>query len=1152
MKKIMTKIVGAFLGVAMTIGIGAFVANNREATEVNAATNATQYTLINNTSDLEVGKSYIITNGTEGTVKAISTASNTNNRKITDATVSADGKITRGSAIMSFTLGGSSDAWTFATENYAGTAGYLSSDTNTSSSKNYLLVVSSAQNATISFSGDAAVINIGPHSSRTLVSYNSSSSIFACYSSGQAAVYLWKEVAASADPSITFSDEIINGEEGDEFSFTYSANNLTNDITWSPASDDTEIINYTVDTTNKTVSGTMLKAGSVVLTATSGSVSDSVTINVTEHITNSKYTITSTHAVSQSGDVITGSAASYSQTYGTQGQATGGNSMTLSITGLTKKVSINKLVLSMRSNQSAGAGSISVKIDGGEADFIAGTSTTVGAGFNTFGDNDSYGTNFRDVTWDNLTYVAKSSIEIKIYCIQSNSLYCESFDIFFEETENVDVVTALTVNPSSWTGYDSQTLEVDDFTVSVTTNGAEGTAVDYTFLGIGYMDGENFVARDANFIYGNPQVADTRLAWKANYPMTAGGDTYLYAYVTLNVSADSVASIAISENMTKTDYFTNDQWERYGLVATATYASGNTQNVTASATYSYYSNSAMTDEVATPEALGVGDNQTIYVKATYEGVSNTAGYAQTVSVSIEHGSLITDPLTVDEAIDMGKNLAHETEKEYYIRGIVREIVSASTTDTYATFYLEDSDETFSFEGFKMKYDANCTNHNELQIGAEVLIKCSIRKFNSTTIENGQNNGVILSISFAKPALTEIVLNKNALSLGIGDEYTLTASAHPLGAELGTVTWSSSNSGVATVTENGKVTGVANGTAIITATSGEISATCNVTVSTVATLQYAGDKDVKANTLSEEQLTETLGLDKNLFNVSYDKNGASSEMALYPDSIRMYATGNTTNGNKITVSIKGDYTINNVLITFLQGYSSTAEISNKSGIVEGNDGLYAINDNEFTVFNNNSNVTNNTQVRISKIQIFYRDATAQEKVEKLNTTTSLAYRYEKDDEGNFSYSDIVLRFGANISKDLWNELEGVTGFGVVLMDGGLVSDYNDLKTALTDMVSSTITEDLGGEHMAIDYFVPIADMAETIGETENSYFWNLRVSVNEADIDRYFTAVAYIKVGDEYVFLNMARESVSSVAKDYLDNRGCTAETAGGSLANLAA
>lgn len=182
------------------------------------ATDSTQYALINSTSDLEAGKSYIITNGISGTVKAIAVTNNANNRKTTSASIS-DSKITRGSSIMSFTLGGSSGAWTFATENYAGTDGYLASAA--SGKNNYLRVISTAGTATISFSSDEAVINIGPHTERTQIRYNSSD-LFACYSSGQDPVYLWKEVQTKVLSSISLDTTNVQKTftVGDTFNYT--------------------------------------------------------------------------------------------------------------------------------------------------------------------------------------------------------------------------------------------------------------------------------------------------------------------------------------------------------------------------------------------------------------------------------------------------------------------------------------------------------------------------------------------------------------------------------------------------------------------------------------------------------------------------------------------------------------------------------------------------------------------------------------------------------------------------------------------------------------------------------------------------------------------------------------------------------------------
>ena len=78
------------------------------------------------------------------------------------------------------------------------------------------------------------------------------------------------------------------------------------------------------------------------------------------------------------------------------------------------------------------------------------------------------------------------------------------------------------------------------------------------------------------------------------------------------------------------------------------------------------------------------------------------------------------------------------------------------------------------------------------------------------------------------AVTGVTLNLPSLAIGTGLTGSLVATVTPSNATDKTVTWSSSNNSVATV-QGGTVTGVAEGTATITATAGGKSATCQVTV-----------------------------------------------------------------------------------------------------------------------------------------------------------------------------------------------------------------------------------------------------------------------------------------------------------------------------------
>ena len=78
-------------------------------------------------------------------------------------------------------------------------------------------------------------------------------------------------------------------------------------------------------------------------------------------------------------------------------------------------------------------------------------------------------------------------------------------------------------------------------------------------------------------------------------------------------------------------------------------------------------------------------------------------------------------------------------------------------------------------------------------------------------------------------VTSVTLDKTTLSLQTGESTTLTATVNPSNATDKTVTWSSSDATIAYIDANGKVTAKRAGSAMITATAGEKTATCAVTV-----------------------------------------------------------------------------------------------------------------------------------------------------------------------------------------------------------------------------------------------------------------------------------------------------------------------------------
>ena len=101
----------------------------------------------------------------------------------------------------------------------------------------------------------------------------------------------------------------------------------------------------------------------------------------------------------------------------------------------------------------------------------------------------------------------------------------------------------------------------------------------------------------------------------------------------------------------------------------------------------------------------------------------------------------------------------------------------------------------------------------------------------TTADGNMKATCTITVKEAKVAVTGVKLNKSTTQLTVGGTETLTATVNPSNASNKKVSWSSSNTSVAKVDANGKVTAVAAGTATITVKTadGNKIATCIITV-----------------------------------------------------------------------------------------------------------------------------------------------------------------------------------------------------------------------------------------------------------------------------------------------------------------------------------
>ncbi len=98
-----------------------------------------------------------------------------------------------------------------------------------------------------------------------------------------------------------------------------------------------------------------------------------------------------------------------------------------------------------------------------------------------------------------------------------------------------------------------------------------------------------------------------------------------------------------------------------------------------------------------------------------------------------------------------------------------------------------------------------------------------------TNDGGKTATCTVTVKAKVIPVTGISLNTSSMTMKVGETKALSATVTPSNATDKTVTWKSSNTSVATVDSNGKVTAKSAGSATISATAGSFTANCSVTV-----------------------------------------------------------------------------------------------------------------------------------------------------------------------------------------------------------------------------------------------------------------------------------------------------------------------------------
>ena len=186
---------------------------------------------------------------------------------------------------------------------------------------------------------------------------------------------------------------------------------------------------------------------------------------------------------------------------------------------------------------------------------------------------------------------------------------------------------------------------------------------------------------------------------------------------------------------------------------------------------------------------------------------------------------------------------------------------------------------------------------------------------STTISSDMTIAVTIG-SVSPISVTGVTVSPTTASLETGGTQQLTATVSPNNATDKTVSWSTSNSSVATVSSTGLVTaaGVGSATITVTTTDGHKTATCVITVAAAITYTYkpastmvVGKKYLIANgnTGSVYLLTNESGGSRQLVGMSTTVSNGKITLTSAQKAKAEFECVRYTSGNDVTITVQSD-------------------------------------------------------------------------------------------------------------------------------------------------------------------------------------------------------------------------------------------------------
>ena len=296
-------------------------------------------------------------------------------------------------------------------------------------------------------------------------------------------------------------------------------------------------------------------------------------------------------------------------------------------------------------------------------------------------------------------------------------------------------------------------------------------------------------------------------------------------------------------------------------------------------------------------------------------------------------------------------------------------------------------------------------------------------------------------------VNSISLHKSELSLNVSGTTTLIATVLPENASNKSVIWKSSNESVAVVDENGVVTAVGVGEAIITATTTDgtnLSASCKVTVYEEASANFLNGRTVNTYSGASERVSVEM----------------INEQAITAFQCEIYLPDGIS-----VATIDGEYDIN---------LSSRAKSSHSLSCVEQSDGsirllcysmsLATFSGNEGELFDINFNISKeiegNYQVLINNVVLTDKAQNEYKSSTTIDFNVKAYVPADVNNDGSINVTDVVATASyilgldtkkfifeaADMNKDGVINVTDIVGIASIILNGGSASNVSAQRCA----------------------------------------------------------------------------------------------------------